>query len=552
MRSRAVPLLFACAALVYLALGWVLAVRHGYLMGDALSRVQAVQAVLFSRDPHLAAIGFVFTPLTALLELPLVALSPWLPALTRYGVAGVVVSALFMAGAVVQVYGVGVDRGAPRWLTVLVTAVFAVNPMILCYALTGMSEAPFVFCVCWAVRRLIRWVCTDDIHDLITAGAALGLGYLARYDAVVPIAVTAAFVALRSYRAGRGRKRGDRIAAGVLDALLLIGPGALAVLTWFVTSWLLTGEGLAQFSSAYGNAAIIEQSGGAAQQGLAALGFSAAGLLVLAPALPLIAPVALALGWRRRDVEVLVPTLILGSVLAFQAYAYFNGATFPLLRFYIAGLPLVCVYALQLSPPAGAPVARRPGRNARPRAAAVPRARLAAALGAALLVLGLPITAVGLAEPTISVQQYALRSLFTGPGDTAPTVDTERRILATFRTERQIADYLDAQDLPDGSVVTDTVSGFGVVVASDHPKQFVIPSDEDFITVLSDPAAHGVRYILAVPPVGRGTADAVNRRYPTIYENGGEVGVLELEAPNDGQDQPDWRLYRVIPERDRN
>ncbi|WP_067655343.1 glycosyltransferase family 39 protein [Nocardia harenae] len=546
MRTR---LLFAGAALVYLVLGWLLAVRYGYLMGDALSRVQAVQAVLFSRDPHLAAIGFVFTPLTALLELPLVALSPWLPALTRYGVAGVVVSALFMAGAVVQVYGIGVDRGAPRWLTALVTAVFAVNPMILCYALTGMSEAPFVFCVCWGVRRLIRWVRTDDIHDLITAGAALGLGYLARYDAVVPIAVAAAFVALRSYRASRGRTRGDRLAAGVLDALILIGPGVLAVLTWFVTSWLLTGEGLAQFSSAYGNAAIIEQSGGAAQQGLAALGFSAAGLLVLAPALPLIAPVALALGLRRRDVEVLVPTLVLGSVLAFQAYAYFRGATFPLLRFYIAGIPLVCVYTLQLAPPVGAPPARRPGRNARPRGAALPRARAAAALAAALLVLSLPLTALGLAEPTLSVQQYALRSLFTGPGDTAPTVDTERRILASFRTERAIADYLDAQHLPDGSVVTDSVSGFGIVVASDNPKQFVIPSDEDFITVLSDPAAHGVRYILAVPATGRGAADAVNRRYPTIYENGGEVAVLELEAPNDGQDQPDWRLYRVIPPR---
>lgn len=51
---------------------------------------------------------------------------------------------------------------------------------------------------------------------------------------------------------------------------------------------------------------------------------------------------------------------------------------------------------------------------------------------------------------------------------------------------------------------------------------------------------------LAVPNTGRGTSDAVNVRYPALYETGAEIATLELEIPNDGDDQPTWRLYRVL------
>ena len=44
-----------------------------------------------------------------------------------------------------------------------------------------------------------------------------------------------------------------------------------------------------------------------------------------------------------------------------------------------------------------------------------------------------------------------------------------------------------------------------------------------------------------------GVADAVNRRYPTMFETGsGGVGALVLEMRNDGGTEPEmWRLYRV-------
>ncbi|MGW0042255.1 ArnT family glycosyltransferase [Rhodococcus sp. NPDC003348] len=541
LRSPAL-IVYAASALLYLVVGYVLAVHNGFLLGDALSRVQSAQGVLFSRDPHLASIGFIFTPMTALVEVPLAAFNSYFPSLTRYGMAGVVMSALFMAGAAVQIWAIGGDRGVPRWQQIVITVLFVANPMIVFYGATGMSEAPFVFLMCWAARRLIRWTTTDDVHDLIGSGVALGLAYLTRYDAVVPIALGACFVALVTWR----RASTHRWQTALMDGVILAAPGALAFLAWAATSWLLTGQAFAQFSSVYGNTAILEQSGGPATSGPATFAYSAAELLVLAPALPLLVPAVAVLAVRRRDLEVLAATLLFGSVLAFQVVSYATGTTFPFLRFYICVIPLMCIYAFQISPARGDLGARRPGAFTEPHEMQGPRLRAVAVAATVLLAVSVPLTAVGMESRGLSVQQYAVGALLPFDPQEGTEQDRQLSILRSFATEREIADRLDAMDLPDGSILVDTLYGFAVVAASDHPKRFVLPSDRDFVSALSEPAAHGVQYILTVPNEGRGTADAVNRRYPTIYDNGAQIAMLELAIPNDGADQPDWRLYRVL------
>ena len=168
--------------------------------------------------------------------------------------------------------------------------------------------------------------------------------------------------------------------------------------------------------------------------------------------------------------------------------------------------------------------------------------------GAALVALsvgGMMVTGWAMLQPSLSAQQYALRYLF----DENPSADADalaaRRIIDSFSTERELAAYLDSQNLPEGSILVDTVYGFAVVAASSRPDQFVVPSDQDFTTILNDPAAAGVQYLLTVPNSGRGESDAINRRYPSIYDNGALEFSFVFEAPNDGADQPDWRLYEV-------
>ncbi|SDU62496.1 Dolichyl-phosphate-mannose-protein mannosyltransferase [Gordonia westfalica] len=175
-------LIFLAAWLPYLIIGVYLATEVQWFFGDALSRVQSAQSVLFSRSPHLSAIGFVFTPLTAIVQLPLVALSPWWPEMTTQALSAVIMSSAFMAGSVVQVSGIARDRGLDPFVAGLFTVCYAANPMVVLYAANGMSEAPYLFFLAWASRRLIRWITTDDVHELVVTGIALALAYLTRYD----------------------------------------------------------------------------------------------------------------------------------------------------------------------------------------------------------------------------------------------------------------------------------------------------------------------------------------------------------------------------------
>ncbi|MEU1981506.1 ABC transporter [Nocardia sp. NPDC019395] len=539
--------LFALATAVYVAAGLYLAIEPHYILGDSLSRVAAARSVLFSRDPHLAAIGFIFTPLTTVLQLPVVLLSHWWPALTSFNITGVLMSAPFMAGAVVQIRGICADRGAPTWLIWVLTAIFALNPMIVFYAANGMSEAPFVFLLCWTARRLIRWLHTDDVHDLCLAGLALALAYLTRYDALPAAAGVTLFVATVTELRARGPRR-FRITDAAMDALLVAAPTGVAFVVWTVTSWLITGEPFQQFTSTYGNLSIVAQSSTGAIHGpLYGLLFSISETILLGPVLPILIPVCLVLSWRRRDPEVLAAGIVFGAVLVFATRNYMTGTTFPFLRFYISAIPLMIVLACQLVPARGTIPARRPGRHRRPRPVITGGRALTPAVFATVLVIATPIvTGALMMSPTLSVQQYALQEIvFPAPDDTSATRSEERRIIASFHTERELARYIDDLGLPDSSVLMDTVYGFAVYTATDRPHTYIIPSDQDFITILNDPAAYGVQYILAVPNSGRGASDAVNVRYPTLYETGAEIATLELEIPNDGDDQPVWRLYRV-------
>ncbi|ULE33869.1 ArnT family glycosyltransferase [Mycobacterium sp. IDR2000157661] len=543
---------FALACVLYIAVGYWLQVQNGFILGDALSRVSAAQAVLFSRDPHLAAIGFIFTPLTAMLQIPAVLLSPLWPDLTERAFAGSLMTAVFMAGCVVQVLSMGTDRKLPRGYIVAVTALFALNPMIVFYGSNGMSEAPFLFFITWAVRRLIMWMVDDDVHHLIAAGGvAMALSYLTRYDAVACIFTAGIVVAVTTFL--RARKP-PRLRRAVLDLVLVSGPGLASFVGWAATSWLITGEPFAQFTSQYGNAAILQQSGTQAVDFGGGLVFAATCTMLMTPTLIPIALWAGVIRLRRPYWPTLVvPFALYGAVLGFQFYSYASGSTFAFLRFYIAAIPFAACLAMLAVPERGYVAAKRPGRFA-PAAVEPRRQRGWPAYVPVALVFAVtvPATAWAMSLPTYAPQEYALGAVLApDPDDVSDRKAVERRIAATFSTEREIAQYLDDLDLPESAVITDTVYGFAVVAASQRPKTFVVPSDPDFATLLNDPVGQGVEYLLAVPPTGRGVSDALNVRYPTLYDTGADIATLELEIPNDGDGQPTWRLYRVnggVPE----
>lgn len=544
--SRVRWLAFAVAFVCYASVGYWLQVRHGFIIGDALARVAAAQSVLFSRSPHVAAIGFIFTPLTAAVQIPLVALAPLWPDAVARAFTGSLMSAAFMAGAVYQILGIGMDRGVPRGFTLTIAALFALNPMIIFYGSNGMSEAPFIFFIVWSARRLIMWMVDDDVHHLVVAGGvAMGLAYLTRYDAAAVIAAAGFLVAITTF--ARAAKS-PRFKRALMDMVLVSGPGFLSFIGWAVASWLITGLAFAQFSSQYGNSAILAQEGGAPKSSMwDGIVYSVASFSLLAVTLvPLIGWAVVARRRRPGWPMLVAPLAIFGAVLAFQVYTFSKGATFPFLRYYIIAIPFAAAVTFFCVPHGPLRKPTRRGNYAVPEADPPQRPRRWAYLVPVLiLAVCAPVAGFGMSSQKFAPQEYGLGALFASPDATGQRNLDQRRLAAAFSTEREIAAYLDRMQLPDGSILADPVYAFSIIVASRRPQMFVVPSDPDFVAILNDPTANKIRYMLAVPNKGRGTSDALNLRYPTLYETGGNVATLELEAPNDGKDQPVWRLYRV-------
>ena len=105
-----------------------------------------------------------------------------------------------------------------------------------------------------------------------------------------------------------------------------------------------------------------------------------------------------------------------------------------------------------------------------------------------LVVAGMVVTTAGLGSEKWEPQEFALRQVIPAVDKGTPAEQQNRiRVLKTFSTERYIADHLDSLNLREGTVVTSVVKSFAVLSDSGNQKQFVIPSDEDFITILNNP-----------------------------------------------------------------
>ncbi|MET0473787.1 MAG: glycosyltransferase family 39 protein [Mycobacterium sp.] len=527
--------LFAVLSSAYFAVGTVLMLRYNIFEGDGISRVANAGFTLSSRDPHLSAIGFVWNPLPSLVQIAVLPLARWWPELQTQGLAGVIQSAMFMAGAAVMIRQIAIDRGtsAPwRWVAI---GCFALNPVIVMYGSLGMSEAAEVFCILWCVRYLIRWVGSRRVGDLAWAGMALGIGYLTRYEMVPATAGAAALVAtlvaIRSPLPLRMRAHQT-----VLCALIVSFPTIGAIVVWAATGWIVSGELFATLTSQYGNTSqvmvALERGGISHDSGWLVI---AERLFAMQPFVGIAIILAAALGALRVRVEAAVPVAVLGAVLIFAAWGQYSATTFGWFRFYILAVPLVVVVAL---------VCWRPG------AAAVGRwhpLSFPSALGAGLLtvsmVVGIPVTTRSLLDEDITSGNQVIlgvASLF----DPQRYPPEERWYRRMGDDDRMLAKYLDGQNLPDGSVLADTFQIKLLWLASTHPRQFVITSDYDFTAALNRPWDHGVRYIVVTNPAGNAALDAINKRYPTLWADGAGIGTLSHSADGPFREER-WRIYRV-------
>jgi hypothetical protein len=534
------PALVAVLSLPYLAVGLALSIGAGIITPDSWSRVGNAWYVLFSRDPHLAAIGFVWNPLPSLLELPILPLALiWRP-LVDHGVAGCLMSAVCMGFAVREVLLWLRELGLGRARVAGLTLAFAVNPLIVLYGGNGMSEAPFLLFLIVAGRAFSSWVAGRDLARLVVTGMALAFAYLTRYEAVAAIAGIAALTMLIAFRRAGGSRQ-DRLREALSDGLVVASPPVGAFAAWAVASWIIVGSPFATFTSTYGNSSQVDLaiSGIRAAVGQtpgAALWYVLEQIAGLEPMLPIILALGLVTALLRRDVRLLVPLALFGSVLGFSALLVVAGGSFGWLRFQITAIPLAVIVAGVV---VSSVAATRPDRHRAQLAAMVAGSRRAIVVGiVGLALVGLPWGIRTIFNPMLAREELPqLAGFVAGDGD-MPAAKRQ------FLVGREIARYLDGQSLAPGSVVIDVAVGFPIVLQSADPAQFVITPDRDFERVLADPVTFSAEYMLVPNPVGYAAVDKVGRTYPTLYQDGAGIATLVTEF-GDGDPTSEWRLYEV-------
>ena len=515
------------------------------VLGDAMSRVANANYMLFSRDPKLAAVGFVWMPLPSFLVAPLLPLKyVWLPLVSRGFIANIE-SAVAMAATVVIVNsmlrGIGLAR-APR-LTIVV--LLSLNPMFVYYGANGMSEPIMLVFLLGASAALARWARHNSTRDLVIAGTMLALAYLSRYEAIAAAVGAIGMVAVVAFVHAQGAGR-QRVRRAIMDALVVGFPFVLTFVSWTLASWLIVGHPFDTFNSRYGNTAQVESARGGIEATVGATLLKASEyvfreMTALAPVLVPIFLVAAVVAWRRRDAWILAPISVLGGVMAFQALTTVKGQSFGWLRFQITAIPLSALLLGYLLAPAWHNV--RHGlsivRNTKPRW----RSPAAALLACVVMGGAIVTTLAAWSDPALGREERT--HLLPVWNELTGRKSFDHQALGDFDGERAVAAYVDALHPGDGSVLLDVALGFPIVLASKHPKQFVITSDRDFPDAIADPVAAGVRYILVSKNTG--TMDAIVAVYPNIFKNGAGFAhlVREFSAPN-GNGRT-WRLFEIGP-----
>jgi hypothetical protein len=532
---------------VYFTVAILLDFKYQILPLDAVSRMANGYYVLWSRDPHLAAIGFVWSPLQSIADIPLLLFKPLFPVLATHDLAGSIVSVLAGVGAVHQVHAALREWGVTRWPRLVLTLVFGINPMILYYAGNGMSDMLYTFLLVMTTRYFLRWLHVGGLRPLVYAGSALGLAYLDRYEALGAAGMAAVVVLGVSYWRSQGRVRA-RIMAASADATIFLSPLVATFTSWAVMSFVITGQAFPGISSQYGTSAQTSESVQMTLAVRAAHGLH--NVEYLAPLLPVVLVLAIVFSARRRDLRILAPLAILGGSVTFDALGLLAGFLEPWYRYFIVSVPLDvmlvgCILAQGSTVAATSGVARASGgtssaksRRTRDYAAGV------IGVGAVVVLLGLSVPSSGrgiFASSVQSSESTELGALFLSH----PT-KTEVQWTHHYAHIQSIDAYIGNMHLPNGSIVADTYGNCTpqIVTSVPNSKVFVIINDRDFQRVLADPLTFGAHYLFVPQPVGVGLVDALNEQYPTLYANGAGFSKLVHQFNADGICAP-YRLYRV-------
>jgi hypothetical protein len=538
------PIIFLLTFGIYFTVAWLLDLKYRSFSPDAVSRMANGFYILYSRDPHLAAVGFVWEPLQSIADAVFLVGNHLWPALSHNDMAGSLVSALAMAGAVYQACAALREWGVSRVPRMVLTGFFALDPMIILYGGNGMSEGLYVFTLVASTRYLLRWVHQGDLRSLAYSAIALAFSYLTRNEAIGGAMLGAVAVCAVSFGRAQG-SRLSRVRTSLSDTSIFFVPPFVAAAGWAITSYVITGQPFEQFSSIYGTSTqqSLLQTKIGTLHGRVLFEIHAIGSL--APFAPIVLVVALAVALRKRDPRVLAPLAVLGGALGFDVLAYLHNSIQQFMRYFIAVIPLELLLVGGIVAALQAPRLTRveSSPRTRPSRSGVRGLKVVAGLCFVVAVL-LPATVTtgaAMFNPKLGVLEYNQLGFIFHPDSHADAANKDN-----YGWVLAIGDWFTSRHLPDGDVVVDNfpecVPPLLTTVA--QPKLFVIPNDQDYQRTLDDPISFHAHYILEADPVSFPNT-SINIEFPDLWKTGAGFTKMVHEFPS-RDSCPAFRLFRVL------
>lgn len=509
-------LLFSIVFVAEFALGYYIACIHGYVQEDAMSRVANAFYISHSRDPHLAAIGFVWNPLPSLIEWVWLLLWPLFPQLASASLAGTLTTALFAAGTFVLLFHHCRNHGLSAGHSLVLCLCYALNPFIFLYGANGMSEIMFAFFLLLAVTGCSEWLAEAAAGPVIRIGMALALGFLVRYEAIPVVAAIACGFAFHFMMRSRTEAGGTvelrrRILRMEGNLIVLLAPILYTCVIWMFLNEMIMDHPLYFLNSSYSNLSFSELLTDK-DQFAAMIGNPLLTLrYVLLKSAYFCIPAVIILLFRiftgtllRLDLFLFI--LLLASIPALQFVMLMNGSSYGWFRFFFYILPVAVAWI---------PYEIR-------------TLKLNRRFALACHYVGLIVTAIwvgaAMTDPAQATEEY--------------DIFHKRELYWEQQTANEIAGYID-ENLPDARILLDTSTDFQIVLKVRRPDRLIITSDRDFERTLQNPQHFPVDYMLIPSPDEEGHVNAVNSRYPELYEHGAAWATLERQFG-------DYRkLYRI-------
>ncbi len=504
-----------------IALGYYLAFMKGYMHTDALSRVANAFYVLYSRDPHLGAISFIWNPLPSLMELAILVFYPLFPVLASRGFAGVIMTALFSGLTAVLLYKTGIRYELSRTMSSMLALLYCLNPFVFLFGANGLSDAPYIYFLMYTIIEFTFWIKERKTSSLIFSGFALSLAFWTRYEAVpfgfslaIAIVLVIVFIHHRSQEDPKLKplEKYNKIEATWIIVLL---PAIFSGLLWIFFNYTIMGNPFYFLNSEYSNVAqseVLQND----ENFVKLFNSPLLSLLFIAKktlwySLPLFAVLLIRLfSWRLHKPDLLVLLLLFAAVPGLQFLLLMKASSFGWFRYFMYVFPVVVAWI---------PYELSKLRHGWRRRAAFSLILVCMAGTAGLL-------SYAITQPDIAPDEHNFLTIETN------------EFARQQREERAIAQWIDDHFTTE-TILTDSSNAFTILVNSRNAKRFLITSDYDFRPALLDPLKYKVDYILIPSPLRNGPKSTINVTYPDLYDKGSAWATLYHDF------DIQWRLYRV-------